>query len=767
MFASVQSALVFLIALLTLGPLLWTATPRLLPTAARASWERLGRSARAAMVFALVLVAGMAVSKEPQRGMRSNTLPAWFVALGYDPADTDGDGIPDCWETWTRTNPAVADSGQDPDSDGASNLVEFQNQCDPLLADTDGDGIDDATEMAGLAEGVPDLHPLIRASYPASAPDADGDGIPDEWEYAVTNLFAGAGASGFPLGYAIPAADASNYDVLLTISTSRHALLTRRNGADDAECLIPPCTNLAIRLRLDSGNTQTPTLRAVPQGATNALAGTWRASMSAAWDSRREQATEGNRVATGGGVMVDCEAEGCYASFEGALGAGGAAQSRGATGGTGSGILGLDFAPKWMSISWFVNSGCWEHGPSPMIEICETNLPPPYLWSYGLHEYESWSPFFSVPLGWLGDWTTWLYCHPLDEAHTNLVPGIEFLVGAGHCRPSSTNFVAAMAGSTHDPQDGSDHEPGVGTTQLEQPGINCPEAFVLVVTSGWTHAESMLHIRNLVRIQTGNAWDDETDHCIGIVWSDGGSINLYDYLADCCKPFAESYGYYVNGAECRDGILQFGEEPNEIDPSMFHIELRLASGELILDRMWVVIYSRRDLSAYSLWKTDNSDTSWTSNLPPVYSSIALSTNWNSISPSSGVSYSLWNPPSPSRTFLHHNATYGMRSVNIGEHGHQATYDKNGDVIINTVAAGTADFKHPLSIVFPAWTIVREDHYRHDVVPFLRAMVMDGNPCRYNNRYAPTNINRPMLYQGENLDEYLTLRPPIPTGVQNR
>lgn len=659
MFASVQSALVFLIALLTLGPLLLTAAPRLLPTTARASWERLGRAARAAMVFALVLVAGMAVSKEPQRGMRSNTLPAWFVALGYDPADTDGDGIPDCWETWTRTNPAVADSGQDPDSDGASNLVEFQNQCDPLLADTDGDGIDDATEMAGLAEGVPDLHQLIRASYPASAPDADGDGIPDEWEYAGTNLFAGAGA------------------------------------------------------------------------------------------------------------MVDCEAEGCYASFEGALGAGGAAQSRGATSGAGNGVLGLDFVPKWMSISWFVNSGCWEHGPSPTIGICEANLPPPYLWSDGLHEYESWSPFFSVPLGWLGDWTTWLYCRPLDEAHTNLVPGIEFLVGAGHCRPSSTNFVAAMAGSTHDPQDGSDHEPGVEMTQLEQPGINCPEAFVLVVTSGWTHAESMLHIRNLVRIQTGNAWDDETDHCIGIVWSDGGSINLYDYLADCCKPFAESYGYYVNGAECRDGILQFGEEPNEIDPSMFHIELRLASGELILDRMWVVIYSRRDLSAYSLWKTDNSDTSWTSNLPPVYSSIALSTNWNSISPSSGVSYSLWNPPSPSRTFLHHNATYGMRSVNIGEHGHQATYDKNGDVIINTVAAGTADFKHPLSIVFPAWTIVREDHYRHDVVPFLRAMVMDGNPCRYNNRYAPTNINRPMLYQGENLDEYLTLRPPIPTGVQNR
>ena len=41
-----------------------------------------------------------------------------------------------------------------------------------------------------------------------------------------------------------------------------------------------------------------------------------------------------------------------------------------------------------------------------------------------------------------------------------------------------------------------------------------------------------------------------SDHCIGLVWSEGGSISLYDYLADCCKPYADKFTYYVNGSQC-------------------------------------------------------------------------------------------------------------------------------------------------------------------------------------------------------------------------
>jgi hypothetical protein len=43
------------------------------------------------------------------------------------------DGIPDCWERWTRTKPLIADANLDPDGDGVDNFGEFWNQCDPLM----------------------------------------------------------------------------------------------------------------------------------------------------------------------------------------------------------------------------------------------------------------------------------------------------------------------------------------------------------------------------------------------------------------------------------------------------------------------------------------------------------------------------------------------------------------------------------------------------------------------------------------------------------
>ena len=118
------------------------------------------------------------------RTIPAEDLPVWFVALGYPATDADESGIPDCWEKWTHTRGFAADA--DPDGDGLANLAEFEAQTDPIRADTDGDGIDDATELAGLAAGVADLDPLAPATFAANEPDADGDGIPDlrldHWE---------------------------------------------------------------------------------------------------------------------------------------------------------------------------------------------------------------------------------------------------------------------------------------------------------------------------------------------------------------------------------------------------------------------------------------------------------------------------------------------------------------------------------------------------------------------------------------------------------
>ncbi len=74
--------------------------------------------------------------------------------------DWDGDGIPDDWEQRYGLNPAVDDSGLDPDGDGLTNLQEYYRGTDPYRMDADGDGVRDSQEeyvgrvTHGLMRGV-------------------------------------------------------------------------------------------------------------------------------------------------------------------------------------------------------------------------------------------------------------------------------------------------------------------------------------------------------------------------------------------------------------------------------------------------------------------------------------------------------------------------------------------------------------------------------------------------------------------------------------
>ena len=58
------------------------------------------------------------------------------LAPGEPPADGDGDGMPDAWETAHGLVPdGPGDAAADPDGDGWTNIEEYLNGTDPREAD--------------------------------------------------------------------------------------------------------------------------------------------------------------------------------------------------------------------------------------------------------------------------------------------------------------------------------------------------------------------------------------------------------------------------------------------------------------------------------------------------------------------------------------------------------------------------------------------------------------------------------------------------------
>ena len=92
------------------------------------------------------------------------------------PADSDNDLMPDPYETANGFNPNdPADALLDADSDGLSNLDEYQRDTLPRDSDSDDDGMNDGYEVAYL------LNPLFDDRFA----DADGDTLSNLAEYTA------------------------------------------------------------------------------------------------------------------------------------------------------------------------------------------------------------------------------------------------------------------------------------------------------------------------------------------------------------------------------------------------------------------------------------------------------------------------------------------------------------------------------------------------------------------------------------------------------
>ena len=503
-------------------------------------------------------------------------------------------------------------ASSDPDGDGLSNLDEFLAQTDPLRSDTDGDGLPDADEVAGLSSGVPDLDPLAPATFLVDEPDTDENGIPDLWDGTLLPPFWGTDADGFPEHVDFPEPAATNYDVRLTVTSSRHALLDWGDGT----LLLPVCTNLVLRLRLGSDAVKTVTLSPAPSAASSP-GGPWKASVRGEWDSRRSLPTEGDRVALGDGTMVDRSVS--ESRFVGVL----PTPTRASTpwGPTHPDMV---FVPKNIFFPDMATPSflCAIHDFGSCVSVETRNLSPENLeWSEN-----------GVPAGTggtshilqasLAPGDTLSVACTVQEPYENLFLQAFCRIDGIRCRPGITNLVGAAWTSTHNPSDPTDHEPGIETRDIVF-GRNCPVAHDATIRVGWTHDTDRLWVRNLVLVPDGTSWG-ETDHCIAIDWEPGLEVDLDQYLSSESLLVRDRLQYDLGSSSPFQGhVLSFPNEPNDLEPEIVHVNVRETGGD-ILDSMWVVVCSRTTRQKFNAWRQENeTDLSWTLPLPPPPSRLVL------------------------------------------------------------------------------------------------------------------------------------------------
>ena len=695
-------------------------------------------------------------STEPLNGFNTNvssthsatanisTLPQWYIEHGYPSTDTDGDGIPDAWERWTHTKPLSNDALVDYDGDCVDNVTEFMYMCDPIRSDTDGDGLNDNIEIDGMLVDIDGLNPVVRATFDISEPDLDGDGITDIWDDSGYYLFRDTNNDGFDDVYAnnMPAASQYNFDVAVTITTTRTALLSSEFG----NILIAPCTNKIIKLRL-TADVDEGSINLVAHPDPVQFAGLWKAKMSVQFDVRYYQQAEQNRIKLYNGHYIDFDE--MSSQFIGYIST---TQQYGRN--KPSKMPSLKYKSKKLFLAVDSSGVCVEHGPNPRVWLNTTTNTLPLYASIGEetvlindNDVDVISYFNSEALN----------ANPIivsvykDEQYSDLKVAESITIHKSKiCRPAQTNIVGACWTSSHDPNDDSDHLPGYEEVEV-QFGPNCPIVTDVNAKIGFSH--DYVNTRNLPIIENSSELDKTTDHCIAKIWKPNQTINLNNFIDLQLQTLQSEYFFVVSGVQLNGSSFATPDKYLQDKESyIYHIELCDKKTRAVLDRLWVVVITRVTRARFEYWYYVNTrQKSWLNYLPKPKSNLNFSRYDLDPEPEYNNSSNQWKRPKEISSWLHHNSKYEMRSYKTtGDHGNQACYNSAGEIIKKGIAGGTADY------AYAVWWNVFE-HEEKDVDPFIWAILIDGNPCRVN---IMNEISRPCLYQGSFLEKYIECRPII-------
>jgi len=690
-------------------------------------------------------------------------LPQWYLDAGLPAADADGDGIPDAWERRTFGDPAVADSALDRDGDGLTDLEEFAFGSDPRTLSTMGDGWSDLEKRGAGLDAVCRVVPTVSSAQWLAWLG---------WDAQTWQTLTATNVDGFACAYAGFVYNTPPYseetgaaDFWLVTRTDRPAWLTVGDALTTNSFPVRAGTG-RVRIRAAYGGLVSLTLDPLPDalaeipGATN---GSWLCEMSVLpvrpntvlfEDGQTPPSVPGDPDSVDGLLLLAPPPSGA--------------------------VHALTSPPPSVALQPLrMTDGAVVLGNGGWYCLCASE--PPCDWpNYAMIGCDAVSMTMngvtgSDPILSKADareiFQARFPCLECTVTQTVANAAYPFLYGRvvfsfRHCEAVGGVFGAEQNLPGHAPEyDDSSLCYAIGCTCDGGPHW----------TIGFDH--SAVNTRNLSRIVTGNDDADTTEHCLGVVWSAGGKVDLFALLAANHWSFKDDLHFTSDNLTVNDnGELVFSQKaPPDLKPSISLVKLHYAPNpntDLIFDKLWVVVSSPETEEDFAGWRLRNTDISWTTNLPSPFASLSFANVagvTNPVDPEPAAP-NRWGTPHSIDSYLHHDAKYEMRSSPVaGGHGHQATYDETGSLIEDPIAAGTADLFAPYKASGKAnW---KTNHRDEDVYPFIRALQLDGNPVHSMGTVvlglidAPMNLNRPCLYKGTRTLQYIEKRPVLPTGKQ--